>query len=132
MNQPSQDDRPAIRRWTRPEYPTLVQRALKLRCPRCGEGRLFVSWNRLRDDCPVCHLPFEPHSGDTWFFMYMTTAGLTGVLVVLMFLIRPAVLWVGQVVILAAAIVVIGLSLPRRKGLAVALDYLVERRTRAR
>ena len=91
-----------------------------------------MSWNRLRDFCPVCDLHFEPHSGDTWFFMYMTTAGLTGVLVVLMFLVRPAVLWVGQIVILVAAVVVIGFSLPRRKGLAVALDYLVERRTRAR
>lgn len=106
-------------------------RGLRGRCPRCGVGRLFHGWNRLRDDCAVCHLRFEPHSGDTWFFMYMTTAGLTGVFVVVMFLVRPRVVWAGQLAVLAAAFVVIGLSLPLRKGLAVALDYLVERRTRA-
>ena len=113
-----------------PRIPVALGRGLCGRCPRCGRGRLFRGWNRLRDGCAVCHLPFEPHSGDTWFFMYMTTAGLTGVLVVAMFLIRPRVVWAGQLAVLAAAFVMIGLSLPLRKGLAVALDYLVERHTR--
>jgi len=58
--------------------------------------------------------------------MYMTTAALTGVLVVSMFLIRPRLVWVGQLVICAAALVVIVLSLPLRKGIAVALSYLVQ------
>ena len=59
--------------------------------------------------------------------MYMSTAGLTGTLVVVMFLIRPRVLWVGQIVVALAAVAVIGFSLPYRKGIAVALDYLVGR-----
>jgi len=106
----------------------VILRGLRRRCPRCGEGPLFHGWNRLRESCPVCGLRYEERSGDTWFFMYMTTAGLTGVLVVLMFLVRPRTIWVGQIVILAAAIVVIGLSIPLRKGVAVALDYLIELR----
>ena len=92
---------------------------------------MFQGWNHLHERCAVCGLDIEARSGDTWFFMYMTTAGLTGVLVVLMFLIRPAVVWAGQIAVAIAAVVVIGLSLPLRKGLAVALDYLVERRGRA-
>jgi hypothetical protein len=75
----------------------------------------------------VCGLRFEPRTGDTWFFMYMSTAGLTGLLVVILFLVRPRVLWIGQVAVLVAAFVLIGLSLPLRKGVAVALDYLVSR-----
>ena len=59
--------------------------------------------------------------------MYMSTAGLTGLLVVIMFLLRPRALWIGQVLVAVAAVAVIGLSLPYRKGIAVALDYLVER-----
>ena len=59
--------------------------------------------------------------------MYMSTAGLTGLLVVTMFLLRPRVLWVGQLVVCVAAVVLIGLSLPYRKGIAVALDYLAGR-----
>jgi uncharacterized protein (DUF983 family) len=105
-------------------------RGLRGRCPRCGVGRLFSGWNRLRDFCPACGLPFEPGSGDTWFFMYMTTAGLTGTLIVAMFLLRPRVVWMGQVAVLLAAFILIGLTLPLRKGLAVAIDYLVGRRAR--
>ena len=61
--------------------------------------------------------------------MYMSTAGLSGVLVVLMFLMRPRILWIGQLVVCLAAIGLIGLSLPYRKGIAVALDYLVGRKS---
>jgi uncharacterized protein (DUF983 family) len=106
-----------------------LRRGLRQRCPRCGEGPLFASWNRLRESCPVCGLRYERHTGDTWFFMYMSTAGLTGFLVVCMFLLRPRIVWLGQIAVAAIALVVIGLTLPYRKGIAVALDYLVERRT---
>ena len=108
----------------RPTFRTAVTRGLRGRCPRCGEGELFQGWNHLRETCSVCGLRYEPRTGDTWFFMYMTTAGMTGVLVVIMFLIRPKVLWIGQAVVMVAALVLMGLSLPLRKGVAVALDYL--------
>jgi uncharacterized protein (DUF983 family) len=38
---------------------TLGWRALRLRCPNCGEGKAFVSWLRMRDRCPVCGLGFQ-------------------------------------------------------------------------
>jgi len=105
----------------------VIARGLRRRCPRCGEGPLFTGWHRLRDACPVCGLVYERRTGDTWFFMYMSTAGLTGVLVVAMFLVRPQVVWLGQLAVCAVALVVIVLSLPYRKGVAVALGYLVDR-----
>ncbi|HEY2739824.1 MAG TPA: DUF983 domain-containing protein [Thermoanaerobaculia bacterium] len=104
-----------------------LRRGLRLRCPRCGEGRLFEGWNRLNESCPVCGLVYERENGDTWFFMYMTTAGLTGMLVVTMFLLRPRVVWLGQLAIGVAALVLIVSSLPFRKGIAVALNYLIQR-----
>lgn len=105
-----------------------MKRGLARRCPRCGEGDLFAGWHRLRERCPVCGLAFERRTGDTWFFMYMSTAGLTGLFVVAMFLLRPSVIWQGQVVVCVLAVVVIVLSLPLRKGVAVALDYWLEQR----
>lgn len=33
------------------------------RCPRCGQGRLFVSWFRIRERCPRCALPLEREEG---------------------------------------------------------------------
>lgn len=110
-----------------PTFRTAVARGLRKRCPRCGEGPLFEGWHRLRERCPVCGLAFEERTGDTWFFMYMTTAGMTGVLVAAMFLIRPRVLWIGQLVVALIGLALMGLSLPYRKGVAVALDYLIER-----
>jgi uncharacterized protein (DUF983 family) len=104
-----------------------LRRGFRRRCPRCGEGTLFHGWNKLNESCPVCGLLYERQTGDTWFFMYMTTAGLTGVLVVSMFILRPKVVWAGQIAIAIAALVLIVLTLPTRKGIAVALNYLSER-----
>lgn len=58
--------------------------------------------------------------------MYMSTGALTGILLVILFLIRPRVVWIGQLAVSLAAVALIGLTLPYRKGLAVALDYLIE------
>lgn len=110
----------------RPPLLQTLLRGLRQRCPRCGEGQLFAGWNHLHEQCPVCGLELEQRVGDTWFFMYMTTGGLTGSLVVAMFLIRPRVIWVGQIIVSLAAVAIIGLSLPHRKGMAVALDYWIE------
>ena len=38
---------------------TLVGRALRRRCPSCGEGRAFDGWFRMRRRCPVCGLHLE-------------------------------------------------------------------------
>jgi uncharacterized protein (DUF983 family) len=37
----------------------LFSRALRLRCPHCGRGKLFTSWFRMRPRCPVCGLKVE-------------------------------------------------------------------------
>jgi uncharacterized protein (DUF983 family) len=39
--------------------PVLFARALQLRCPNCGQARLFTSWFRIRERCPVCGLKTE-------------------------------------------------------------------------
>lgn len=103
-----------------------ILRGLRKRCPRCGEGPLFSGWNQLRESCPVCGLAYEKRAGDTWFFMYMSTGALTGILLITLFLIRPRVVWLGQVAVSVAAVALIGLTLPHRKGVAVALDYLID------
>jgi uncharacterized protein (DUF983 family) len=37
----------------------LFARALRLRCPNCGQGRVLSSWLRMRPRCPVCGLKLE-------------------------------------------------------------------------
>jgi uncharacterized protein (DUF983 family) len=42
---------------------TLLSRALHLRCPRCGEGPLFIGWFRMHERCSGCQLKYERSPG---------------------------------------------------------------------
>jgi uncharacterized protein (DUF983 family) len=42
---------------------TLWSRAMRLRCPRCGEGPLFIGWFRMHERCSTCHLKYERSPG---------------------------------------------------------------------
>lgn len=81
----------------------------------------------MRPCCTVCGLAYERLDGDSWWFMYYSTTFLSGLIIVGMILIVPSDRWSGRLVVLAAWSVMVLLSLPRRKGLAIAIDYLVDR-----
>ena len=42
---------------------TLLGRALALRCPLCGQGRLFRGWLSMHGQCPHCGVKFEREPG---------------------------------------------------------------------
>jgi uncharacterized protein (DUF983 family) len=42
---------------------TMVLRGLRLRCPRCGGGKLFVHWFKLKERCPTCGYKIEREEG---------------------------------------------------------------------
>jgi uncharacterized protein (DUF983 family) len=44
-------------------YSTFFTRALKLRCPRCGEGPLFKNFITMHQKCPRCSLKYERAPG---------------------------------------------------------------------
>jgi hypothetical protein len=82
----------------------------------------------LHTACAFCGCALERREQEGWFFIYMTTAGLTGVIIVLMLLIDVPSVMLGQVGVLALWFVLIMLTLPVRKALAISLDYYLERR----
>ena len=41
----------------------VLLRGLRKRCPRCGEGRIWVSWFQAKARCPACDLRFEQEEG---------------------------------------------------------------------
>jgi uncharacterized protein (DUF983 family) len=49
---------------------TVLARALRLRCPHCGGGPVFVSWSHLVPNCPVCGLGFERGEQGYWLGAY--------------------------------------------------------------
>jgi len=50
----------------RPTPETLVYRALRLRCPRCGQGKMFRTWFRMYHRCSVCNLLID-HPGSGYY-----------------------------------------------------------------
>ncbi len=41
----------------------VLGRALRLRCPRCGTGKLFAGWFRMHENCTSCELKYEREPG---------------------------------------------------------------------
>ncbi|HET7153422.1 MAG TPA: DUF983 domain-containing protein, partial [Candidatus Kapabacteria bacterium] len=65
---------------------TTLLRGLHKRCPQCGVGSIFEKWNRVNALCSHCGCDLQKRDGDCWAFMYLTTAFLTGIIILFMFL----------------------------------------------
>jgi uncharacterized protein (DUF983 family) len=107
-------------------YRRILMHALRKRCPRCGRGELFARWYTLHERCDACDLVFEASEGSTWAFMYVTTAAITGLIIVAMLLIHAGGNWVWRLLVLPVALVAITGTLPIRKSLAIALEYVMD------
>ena len=57
-----------------------VGRGLRLRCPRCGEGKLFKGVFAMNDACPSCGLDFKREQGYYIGAMYVNYGATTAVL----------------------------------------------------
>ena len=87
---------------------------------------MFAGWMKVEEACGNCGLVFEPSEGNSWWFMYFTTAFVTGLVIIGMLLLPPANIWVGRSVVLVVSLGLYFVSFPFRKGLALAIDYLTE------
>lgn len=106
-----------------------LARGIRCRCPRCGRGTLYEGGYRLRSHCVMCGLPLQRREPDTYFLMYMSTAAITGIFIIAMFLTSPRSLWQGRVVVTVLALLVMFGTLPFRKGLAIGWDFYIETKT---
>jgi uncharacterized protein (DUF983 family) len=99
-------------------------------CPRCGGGRLFTSWFKIRERCPRCGFRLEREEGGflgAMTFNYAITAVIwLAVFVVWLVVDLPDVrVFLLTVVSIAIAVVVPLLFWPVSKTLWAAVDYLV-------
>ncbi len=106
----------------------ILSRGVLCRCPRCGVGKIYKGFYRLKSQCEHCSLFFLRDPIDVLSFMYMSTALLTGVGIFLLFLWKPENLFLGRLLMAAVALLIIVGTLPIRKGVAVALEYWVRER----
>jgi uncharacterized protein (DUF983 family) len=58
-----------------PDVPRSVSRyflrALRLRCPHCGGGPVFVRWMKVLPACPSCGISFERGERGYWLGAYL-------------------------------------------------------------
>lgn len=67
-----------------PGYGTLIWRAWRLRCPACGQGRLFRNWLTMNDPCQACGRRFDRAPGYLLGSIYFNY-GVTALLVMVIF-----------------------------------------------
>ncbi|MGQ0635254.1 MAG: DUF983 domain-containing protein [Planctomycetaceae bacterium] len=65
----------------RPPAGTLIGRALRLRCPRCGKAKMFTGLFRMHPTCAACGLKFEREPGYFLGSIYLNY-GMTAMLLV--------------------------------------------------
>ncbi|MBB5738882.1 MAG: DUF983 domain-containing protein [Brevundimonas aurantiaca] len=102
-----------------------VRAGLKGRCPRCGEGRLFAGFLKVRPGCDTCGLDFstiQTGDGPASFIMQIAgfAVGFSALVVEIKY--HPP-MWLHLVVWLPL-VVVLSLALMRPgRGLMIGLQY---------
>jgi uncharacterized protein (DUF983 family) len=94
-------------------------------CPRCGRGKLFDGFLKLRSCCEVCGLDYsfaDAGDGPAVFIMFFAGAIVVGAALITEVLYQPpywvhAVLWLPLIFILTLG------PLRPMKGLMIALQY---------
>ena len=66
----------------RPSASTLIFRALRLKCPRCGQTPMFTGLFRMQERCSHCELKYEREPGYFLGSIYINY-GVTSVLLTL-------------------------------------------------
>jgi uncharacterized protein (DUF983 family) len=105
----------------------LFSRALRLRCPVCGQGRMFHSWFKMNEECARCGWRFEREEG------YFTGAMAINLVVAELVLCAAAIWLIADGVPLQVSIpigIVVGCALPTlgwpySRSLWVALDLVL-------
>ena len=106
-----------------PRKSTILLNGVRRRCPRCGGGRLFRRWLKLREVCPNCGLRYLLNQGDPWAFLLVVDRVFLLVLIaIIYFKLWPKSL-PAVIALFAAVIAVFVATMPHRYGLCVALDY---------
>jgi uncharacterized protein (DUF983 family) len=102
-----------------------VRRGLAMRCPTCGEGRLFRAFLKVTPHCDVCGTDNTIYPSDD-FPPYLTILVVGHLLVPLMFAVERAfepALWIQAAIWLPATLVLSLVLLPVMKGATVGLCW---------
>ena len=69
------------------DLPDWLDRTIRQRCPRCGEGQLFESALSMRSACPRCGLDFMGRDGAQYGGAVVLSYGVGGIIALLVLLV---------------------------------------------
>jgi len=98
---------------------------LKARCPRCGRGRLFTGFLKVKDRCPQCGEELFHHRADDappYVVMFVVAHVVVGVMLWVEIMHAPP-MWLHAAIFLPLTIVMSLALLPPVKGALVALQW---------
>jgi uncharacterized protein (DUF983 family) len=104
---------------------TAIISGLTCRCPRCGKGRLFHGFLRLRPRCEACGLDYafiDAGDGPAVFVILLAGFVVVGAALVVEFVYRPPY-WVHAALWIPLILVVTLVPLRVVKGLLISLQY---------
>jgi uncharacterized protein (DUF983 family) len=103
-----------------------LRRALRKRCPQCGQGSIFRAYARVADSCAECGLVFRREQGAQTGSMYVSAA-VTEVFAALVILVVVALTDWSTTVRIAVGVPLVlvfcYLFLPYSQSLWVAVEY---------
>ncbi|HVR38238.1 MAG TPA: DUF983 domain-containing protein [Thermoanaerobaculia bacterium] len=108
----------------RPRVRDVLRRGLKRRCPRCGEGPLFVRGIRVHERCSACGLHFQRNHGDTWIWVILLDRLPIAAAIVAIYFGFSITTWAHALGFVIALLVPLIATVRERQGLAIALDFL--------
>ena len=105
-----------------------VRRGWSKHCPHCGEGSLFIGWNKPHRHCPVCGYLYEKDYGDVWWVWIVTDRIPVAVGIIFVYFGFRVTNWKVGVLFFGSLLLPLVLTIPRRYGLAIAITYWIRRR----
>ena len=100
-------------------------RGALLRCPNCGEGRLFRRYLKVADHCPVCNEALHHHRADDappYFTIFIAGHLLVPLLIAFEVAFRPS-LWIHALIWVPVTFALCLALLPVVKGAIVGLQW---------
>jgi uncharacterized protein (DUF983 family) len=104
-----------------------VRRGWSKHCPHCGQGSLFIGWNKPRRRCPVCGYLYERDYGDVWWVWIVTDRIPLAVGIIFVYFGFRVTNWKIGIVFFGSLALPLLLTIPRRYGLAIAITYWIRR-----
>lgn len=110
-----------------PERPTwpAVRRAMRHKCPSCGEGALYKTYLKLRTNCDACGEDLSHARADDGpaYLSILLTAKVMGTLQLLVYELYQPSAWVMAVTFSIGVVVMALTLLPRFKGMIVGIQW---------